>query len=120
MGRQEAIALETWDESFALDDTHEARNIGNMAEGNGFPRVDSLVRILALAPRGTSRIEHLHVIITVFGLSNGISPLFIHQCSHTSISLLRTFEEFVPCDAQQDLRIDCVLTHVRLVIYQSL
>jgi hypothetical protein len=43
----------------AVDDAHKARNIGNMAEGNGFPRVDSLVRIEALALRGTSRVEHL-------------------------------------------------------------
>jgi len=87
-------------ESFAVDDAHKARNIGNMTEGNGFPRVDSLVRILVLALRGTSRVEHLHVIITVLGLSNGISPLFIHQCCHPSIDLLRTFEEFIPCEAQ--------------------
>lgn len=107
-------------ESFAVDDAHKTRNIGNMTEGNGFPRVDSLARILALAVRGTSRVEHLHVIITVLALSNGISPLFIHQCCHTSIGLLRTFEEFVPCEAQQDLRIDRVLAHERLVIYQSL
>lgn len=46
--------------------------------------------------------------------------LFVHQCCHTSISLLRTFEEFVPREAQQDLRIDCVLAHERLVIDQSL
>jgi hypothetical protein len=46
--------------------------------------------------------------------------LFIHQRCHTSIGLLRTFEEFIPCEAQQDLRINCVLAHERLVIYQSL
>ena len=44
---------------FTVNDTHKAGNIGNMAEGNGFPRVDSLVRILALALRRTCRVEHL-------------------------------------------------------------
>jgi hypothetical protein len=81
------------EQSFAVNDTHKAGNIGNMAEGNGFPRVDSLVRILALALRRTCRVEHLieqadnrwtsgcdrlathlHVIITVFSLSNSIPP----------------------------------------------
>lgn len=46
--------------------------------------------------------------------------LFLHQRSHTSIGLLRTFEEFIPCEAQQDLCIDCVLAHERLVIDQGL
>jgi len=53
------VILKGLNESFAVDDAHKARNIGNMTEGNGFPRVDSLVRILALALRGTSRVEHL-------------------------------------------------------------
>jgi len=116
------VILNDLNGSFAADDAHKARNVGNMTEGNGFPRVDSLarIRILALALRGTSRVEHLHVIITALGLSNGISPLFIHQRCHTSIGLLRTFEEFISCEAEQDLRIDCVLAHERLVIYQSL
>ena len=48
------------------------------------------------------------------------NALFVHQRRHTSIDLLRTFEEFVPCEAQQDLRIDRVLAHERLVIDQSL
>jgi hypothetical protein len=47
------------DGSFAVDDAHKARNIGNMTEGNGFSRVESLVRILAFTLRGTSRVEHL-------------------------------------------------------------
>ncbi len=42
-----------------MDDAHKAGNIGNMTEGNGFPRVESLVRILAFTLRGTSRVEHL-------------------------------------------------------------
>lgn len=46
-------------ESFTVDDAHKARNIVDMTEGNGFPRVDNLTRILALALRGTSRVEHL-------------------------------------------------------------
>jgi len=50
---------ETWKESFAVDDAHKAGNIRNMTEGSGFPRVDSLVRIQALALRGTSRVKHL-------------------------------------------------------------
>jgi hypothetical protein len=53
------VILNNLNESFAVDDAHEARNIGNMTEGNWFPRVDTLVRILALALRGTSRVEHL-------------------------------------------------------------
>lgn len=53
------VILNDVNESFAVNDAHKARNISNMTEGNGFPRVDSLVRILALALRGTSRIEHL-------------------------------------------------------------
>ena len=46
--------------------------------------------------------------------------LFIHQGRHTSISLLRTFEQFISREAQQNLRIDCVLAHQRLVIRQCL
>lgn len=42
-----------------MDDAHKAWNVGNMTERNGSPRVDNLVRILALALRGTSRVEHL-------------------------------------------------------------
>jgi len=108
---------ESMEQSLALDDTHKAWNIGNMAEGNGFPRVDSLIRV---ALRGTCRVEHLHIIITVLGLSNSIPPLFIHQGCHTSICLLRTFEELISREAQQGLRIDCVLAYERLVIRQSL
>jgi hypothetical protein len=146
------------EQSLAVNDTHKAGNIGNMVEGNGFPRVDSLVRILALALRRTCRVEHLieqtdnrwtsgcdrpathlHVIIAVFSLSNSIPPpsdlrvgpisrekrrwkdvLFIHQGCYTSICLLRTFEEFIPRKAQQNLRIDSVLAHERLVIGHGL
>lgn len=76
-----------------MNDAHKAGNIGNMAEGNGFPRVDRLVRILVLALRGTCRVEHLieqadnqstlgrvrpathlYVIIPVLSLSNSIPP----------------------------------------------
>jgi len=103
-----------------MNDTHKAGNIRNMTEGNRFPRVDRLVRILARALRGTSRVKDLHVIIAVLGLSNGIPPLFIRQCCQTSIRLLRTFKQFIPREAQQNLCIDSVLAHERLVIDQSL
>jgi hypothetical protein len=53
------VILNDINEAFAVDDAHKARNVRNMAEGNGFPRVDSLVRILALTLSGTSRVEHL-------------------------------------------------------------
>ena len=96
MTRQLMNAVSTragMEQSFSVNDTHKAGNIGNMAEGHGFPRVDSLVRILAFALRRTCRVEHLieqtdnrstsgsvrpathlHVIITVFSLSNSIPP----------------------------------------------
>lgn len=37
------VILNDLNESFAVDDAHKAGNIGNMTEGNGFPRVDTLV-----------------------------------------------------------------------------
>jgi hypothetical protein len=53
------VILNDLNESFAVDDAHKAGDIGNMTERNGSPRVDNLVRVLALALRGTSRVEHL-------------------------------------------------------------
>ena len=97
MTRQLTNAVSTcrasMEQSFSVNDTHKAGNIGNMAEGNGFPRVDGPGRILAFALRRTCRVEHLiepvdnrstsssvrlathlHGIITVFSLLDSISP----------------------------------------------
>src|SRR5712671_4130540 len=93
-----------------MDDTHEARYIRNMAQGNGFSRIHWHVRILGLTHCGTRRVEHLYrpsgyqlirpseggirgvgntyldIIIPALGLSDGISPprmiqIFI-RCHH--------------------------------------
>jgi len=101
-----------------MNDTHEARYVRNMAQGNGFPRIHWHVRILALTHCGTRRVEHLDIIIAALGLSNGISPLFIHKGGDMSIDLLRALEQVVAREAEEHLCVDRVCAHERFVVGQ--
>lgn len=91
-----------------------------MAQGDGFPRIRCHVEILALATGGTCRVEHLDVIIPALGLPNGISPLLVHEGRDLTVCLLSAFEQFVSCDAKEDLSVDRVRAHERPAIGQGL
>jgi len=91
-----------------------------MAQGDGFARIRCHVEILALATGGTCRVEHLDVIITVLGLPNGISPLLVHEGRDLTVCLLGAFEQFVSCEAEEDLSVDRVSAHERPVVGQRL
>jgi len=91
-----------------------------MAQRDGLPRIRCHVQILAFATGGTRRVEHLDVIITALGLPNGISPFLVHEGRDLTVCLLSAFEQFVSRETKQDLSVDRVRAHERLVIGQRL
>jgi len=74
------------------------------------------IRLDVLALCGTCRVGNLNVIIATFGLPDGILPLLIDKGRELSICLLGTFEQFIACEAQQNVCIDRIRTHESPVV----